>query len=95
MTEITAREWTFDEAIQQIGFGPFQRKLMIICGAGWAGAAMKELGLLPQEDSLRGTVTLREKVDRRVILPIEQMVLLQLRHKVYRRLFLRTEPVPH
>ena len=31
------------------------------------------LGLLPEEDSLRGRVKLREEVDRRVILPIEQM----------------------
>jgi len=31
------------------------------------------LGLLPEEDSLQGRVHLREEVDRRVILPIEQM----------------------
>jgi len=31
------------------------------------------LGLLPEEDSLQGLIKLREEVDRRVILPIEQM----------------------
>ena len=31
------------------------------------------LGLLPEEDSLQGRLKLREEVDRRVILPIEQM----------------------
>lgn len=31
------------------------------------------LGLLPEEDSLQGRVKLREEVDRRVVLPIEQM----------------------
>jgi len=43
MAEITTREWTFDEAIQQIGFGRFQRKLMVICGMGWAADAMEVL----------------------------------------------------
>ena len=43
MAEITAREWTFDEAIQRVGFGAFQRKLMIICGVGWAADAMEVL----------------------------------------------------
>jgi putative MFS transporter len=43
MAEITAREWTFDEAIQQVGFGAFQRKLMVICGLGWAADAMEVL----------------------------------------------------
>jgi putative MFS transporter len=37
------REWTFDEAIQSIGFGSFQRRLMVICGTGWAADAMEVL----------------------------------------------------
>ncbi len=43
MPKTTAREWTFDEAIQQVGFGAFQRKLMVICGVGWAADAMEVL----------------------------------------------------
>ncbi len=38
MTQIT-----YDQAIEQIGFGRFQRKLMWICGLGWAADAMEVL----------------------------------------------------
>lgn len=34
---------SFDEAIQQIGFGRFQKKLMALCGLSWAGDAMEIL----------------------------------------------------
>ncbi|MDI6695385.1 MAG: MFS transporter [Anaerolineales bacterium] len=34
---------TYDQAIDQIGFGRFQRKLMWICGLGWAADAMEVL----------------------------------------------------
>ncbi|MBN1147500.1 MAG: MFS transporter [Anaerolineales bacterium] len=34
---------TYDEAIDQIGFGRFQRKLLWICGLGWAADAMEVL----------------------------------------------------
>ncbi|MCI0521572.1 MAG: MFS transporter [Chloroflexi bacterium] len=34
---------TFDQAIEQIGYGRFQRKLMWICGLGWAADAMEVL----------------------------------------------------
>lgn len=34
---------TLDEAIDSIGFGRFQRKLMLICGLGWAADAMEVL----------------------------------------------------
>ena len=34
---------TYDEAIETIGFGPFQRKLMWVCGLGWAADAMEVL----------------------------------------------------
>jgi len=34
---------TFDEAIERAGLGRFQRKLMIICGLGWAADAMEVL----------------------------------------------------
>jgi putative MFS transporter len=33
----------FDRAIDQIGFGRFQKKLMLICGLGWAADAMEVL----------------------------------------------------
>jgi hypothetical protein len=46
MPEITAREWTFDEAIQQVGFGRFQRKLMVICGVGWASGMTRIAGAI-------------------------------------------------
>lgn len=38
MTQIT-----YDQAIEQIGFGRFQRKLMWVCGLGWAADAMEVL----------------------------------------------------
>ncbi|RLG66559.1 hypothetical protein DRN93_06115, partial [archaeon] len=38
----SVQEMTFDEAIDRIGFGAFQRKLLAICGAGWAADAMEE-----------------------------------------------------
>jgi putative MFS transporter len=34
---------TYDEAIETVGFGPFQRKLMWVCGLGWAADAMEVL----------------------------------------------------
>ncbi|RME70842.1 MAG: MFS transporter [Chloroflexi bacterium] len=34
---------TYDDVIDEIGYGPFQRKLMLICGAGWAADAMEVL----------------------------------------------------
>ncbi len=33
----------YDDVIDEIGFGPFQRKLMVICGVGWAADAMQVL----------------------------------------------------
>jgi len=39
----SVQEMTFDEAIDRIGFGAFQRKLLAICGAGWAADAMEVL----------------------------------------------------
>lgn len=33
----------YDDVIDEIGFGPFQRKLMVICGVGWAADAMEVL----------------------------------------------------
>lgn len=35
--------WTFDHAIEQVGFGRFQKRLMILCGLGWAADAMEVL----------------------------------------------------
>jgi putative MFS transporter len=34
---------SFDQAIEQIGYGRFQRRLMWICGLGWAADAMEVL----------------------------------------------------
>jgi len=34
---------SFDDAIQTVGFGRFQTKLMILCGLGWAADAMEVL----------------------------------------------------
>jgi len=34
---------TFDQAIERIGFGRFQTRLMILCGLGWAADAMEVL----------------------------------------------------
>lgn len=34
---------TFDQAIEQVGYGRFQTKLMILCGLGWAADAMEVL----------------------------------------------------
>lgn len=34
---------TFDQAIEDVGIGRFQHKLMIICGLGWAADAMEVL----------------------------------------------------
>jgi putative MFS transporter len=34
---------TYDQAIEQVGFGRFQKKLMVICGLGWAADAMEIL----------------------------------------------------
>jgi putative MFS transporter len=38
---VETRTLTIDEAIEQIGLGPFQYKLLAICGAGWAADAME------------------------------------------------------
>lgn len=64
----TPRRWTLEEAIEAIGFGRFQRKLLLICGAGWAADAMEvliisfvipaviaEWGLSSQQAGLLGT----------------------------------------
>jgi len=42
MTTLTS-PLTFDQAIDRIGFGRFQKKLMLICGLGWAADAMEVL----------------------------------------------------
>jgi putative MFS transporter len=34
---------TYDQAIEQIGFGRFQRNLLVICGLGWSADAMEVL----------------------------------------------------
>jgi MFS transporter, putative metabolite:H+ symporter len=34
---------SFEEAIEHVGFGRFQRRLMVICGLGWAADAMEVL----------------------------------------------------
>lgn len=34
---------TFDQAIDRVGFGRFQRRLMVVCGLGWAADAMEVL----------------------------------------------------
>ena len=43
MSGESVREMTFDEVVDRIGFGSFQRKLLAICGAGWAADAMEVL----------------------------------------------------
>ncbi len=40
---MTTSTISFDDAIQEAGFGRFQTKLMIICGLGWAADAMEVL----------------------------------------------------
>lgn len=40
---MTANAMTFDDAIQRVGYGRFQTKLMILCGLGWAADAMEVL----------------------------------------------------
>lgn len=73
MSTITAaptkpRTITFDEAIEHAGFGRFQKKLMVICGLGWAADSMEvllisfvlpavalEWGLVPAQLALLGT----------------------------------------
>lgn len=39
----TGSVYSFDQAIERIGFGRFQVKLMVICGLGWAADAMEVL----------------------------------------------------
>ena len=39
----SAMALTYDQAIEQVGFGRFQRKLMVVCGLGWAADAMEIL----------------------------------------------------
>ncbi|WP_448594735.1 MFS transporter [Thermoflexus hugenholtzii] len=43
MTTAAPATWTFEEAIDRVGLGRFQYKLMAICGAGWAADAMEVL----------------------------------------------------
>ncbi len=65
---MSAKVWTLEEAIEAVGFGRFQRKLLWICGAGWAAdamevliiafvipAVMKEWGLSSQQAGVLGT----------------------------------------
>ncbi|MCB0078430.1 MAG: MFS transporter [Anaerolineales bacterium] len=40
---MTTKQLTYDDAINAVGFGNFQRKLMVICGLGWAADAMEIL----------------------------------------------------
>lgn len=59
---------SIEDAIDEVGFGPFQIKLMIVCGLGWAADAMevlliafvlpavgKEWGLTPAQMGFLGT----------------------------------------
>ena len=43
MNTETTTSRAYDDVIDEIGYGPFQRKLMVICGAGWAADAMEVL----------------------------------------------------
>ncbi len=65
---MTTQAISYEEAIQAIGFGRFQTKLMILCGLGWAADAMEvllisfvlpaageEWGLTPEQRGLLGT----------------------------------------
>jgi MFS transporter, putative metabolite:H+ symporter len=65
---MTTTAISFDDAIQAVGFGRFQIKLMIICGLGWAADAMEvlliafvlpavgaEWGLTPAQMGILGT----------------------------------------
>src|SRR5574338_1217639 len=40
---MTTSTQTFEEAINTIGFGRFQTRLMVLCGLGWAADAMEVL----------------------------------------------------
>lgn len=42
-TSSNSRSMTFDEAIEHVGFGKFQKKLMVLCGLGWAADSMEVL----------------------------------------------------
>ncbi len=37
------RSVSFEEALEQVGYGRFQRRLLVICGLGWAADAMEVL----------------------------------------------------
>jgi MFS transporter, putative metabolite:H+ symporter len=37
------RTLAYDEALEKVGYGRFQRKLLVICGLGWAADAMEVL----------------------------------------------------
>lgn len=65
---MTRQTISIEDAIDEAGFGPFQIKLMIICGLGWAADAMevlliafvlpavgKEWGLTPAQMGFLGT----------------------------------------
>jgi putative MFS transporter len=43
MTMTAISTLSFDQAIESAGFGRFQKKLMVICGLGWAADAMEVL----------------------------------------------------
>jgi putative MFS transporter len=34
---------TYDQAMEKVGFGRFQKRLMVLCGLGWAADAMEVL----------------------------------------------------
>ena len=40
---MAAKSMSFEEAIQHVGYGRFQNKLMVLCGLGWAADAMEVL----------------------------------------------------
>ena len=40
---MAATSMTFEEAIEHVGYGRFQNRLMILCGLGWAADAMEVL----------------------------------------------------
>jgi len=37
------RAFSYEEALAKVGYGTFQRKLLLICGLGWAADAMEVL----------------------------------------------------
>ncbi len=43
MSTAVAPVWTLDHAVEQVGYGRFQTRLMLLCGLGWAADAMEVL----------------------------------------------------